>query len=112
MSESGREYRPFRGRQCREDFDFEKGMETMTEKTPVQITITPLLIGADLVAVVCGVSRRCIYQWDARGRIGPEPFRHLCRRVLWRKSDIDAWAAAGFPCRAEWLELQKDITNE
>ena len=81
----------------------------MPEKTTnqVQVSMAPLLVGVDAVAALCGVSRRTVYAWNAAGRLGPVPMKAFGRRVLWRRIDLEAWAAAGFPSRAEWLELER-----
>jgi len=65
---------------------------TPTPPTPS----TPLTLDATAAAALVGISRSYWMRLVAEERT-PEPIR-LGRRVLWRRSDIEAWVASGFRC--------------
>jgi RNA polymerase sigma factor (sigma-70 family) len=60
----------------------------------------PLLISARAAAVMCGRSERTWRTWDSAGLI-PQPVR-IGRNTLWRQAELQAWIAAGCPCREDW----------
>lgn len=54
-----------------------------------------LLLSAAEVAALLGFSVRQIRRWDVSGRL-PRPIVFK-RRKKWRRSDVEAWVAAGCP---------------
>ena len=78
----------------------------MESDSKIQVALTPICVGVDAVSALCGVCRKTVYQMLKEGRFGPVPVQAFGRRTLWRRSDIEAWAAAGFPRRTDWLVLQ------
>jgi predicted DNA-binding transcriptional regulator AlpA len=71
----------------------------------IQIALTPLLIDADGVAVMLGVSRRTVYSMQSTGELGPMALT-VGGRKLWRTAELSAWVAAGCPRRDVWLGEQ------
>ncbi len=65
---------------------------------------SPLLLSADRVAKLLGIGKRTVWTWDAAGKL-PEPVR-IGATVRWRAAELDEWAAAGCPPRAEWAALR------
>ena len=70
---------------------------TPIEPPPVPGGAAPALVGRKACAAYCGVS---VASWDRLTASGktPAPIR-LAGRVVWRRSDLDAWIAAGCPSR-------------
>ena len=59
-----------------------------------------ILLTASELGELLGVARCTIWSWDSSGRI-PRPVRiGGCTR--WRRSEIEAWVAAGAPGRETW----------
>jgi len=81
------------------------------EKTRVQVTMNPVLVGVDALAALCGVCRKTIYNMLADHRLGPVPVKAFGRRVLWRRTDVEEWAATGFLAREEWLKLHPEKSS-
>ena len=59
-----------------------------------------VLLKAAEVSEVLGVSRCTIWSWHSSGRI-PLPIR-IGGVTRWRRSEIEAWVAAGAPARETW----------
>jgi predicted DNA-binding transcriptional regulator AlpA len=68
-----------------------------------------LLITARQAAAMCGKSLRTWRAWDSAGWI-PQPVR-IGRSTLWRMDELQAWAAAGCPCRQEWQIRSKYLAG-
>ena len=82
-------------------------MKTKTKKKKkVQVAVTPLLVSADGVAAMLGVSRRTVYSMHSTGELGPMPLT-VGGRKLWRVAELNAWVAAGCPRREVWIGLYK-----
>lgn len=61
-------------------------------------TVATLLLDVRGVAVMVGCSSRSIYRLSDGGRM-PRPVK-IGRLIRWRRSDVEAWIAAGCPaCR-------------
>ena len=75
-------------------------MSVPLTKTPVR---DALLIDARELAGMLGVCRNSVLKMDTTGRLGPRAIR-LGRRVLWRRTEVEAWVAAECPPRRVWLE--------
>lgn len=73
----------------------------MLDTIPIRPAIEPLLIGAALLAKRLNVSLRTIRTWDAAGKI-PTPLR-ISGTVKFSVAEVEAWIAAGAPCRTEWV---------
>ncbi len=73
----------------------------------ISISLTPLLIDADGVAVMLGVSRRTVYAMQSSGELGPMALT-VGGRKLWRTAELTAWVAVGCPRREIWVEWQKN----
>jgi len=65
----------------------------------------PLCLGRKDCAQLMGVS---VQSWDRRHSAGgTPPSMEFGGRVLWRRSDIEEWIAAGCPNREEFVKLSK-----
>jgi len=73
----------------------------------VQVAITPLLIDADGVGVMLGVSRRTVYSMQSTGELGPMALT-VGGRKLWRTAELTEWVAAGCPRCEVWVDLQQN----
>jgi predicted DNA-binding transcriptional regulator AlpA len=60
-----------------------------------------LLIPDTEAARLCGIARATWHRLRAAGRVGPQPVR-LGRAVRYRRSEVEAWAAAGCPDSRTW----------
>lgn len=74
----------------------------------MQIAMPPLLLDADGVAVLLGVSRRTVYSMQSTGELGPMALT-VGGRKLWRTAELSAWVAHGCPRREMWVDLQKNM---
>lgn len=72
--------------------------------TTIQVAIAPLLVGAETVGRMLGVSRRTVLNWHQDGTLGPLPIK-LGRRILWRADELARWVATGCPDRKTWSDL-------
>jgi predicted DNA-binding transcriptional regulator AlpA len=78
----------------------------MNTNPRIELGLPPLLVDADGVAAMLGVSRRTVYSMQSSGELGPMALT-VGGRKLWRTAELTAWVAAGCPHREVWLELQK-----
>lgn len=67
---------------------------------------TPLAVNLADAAALFGVSPRTWARMHAAGHC-PEPLRLGERSIRWAVDDLQAWAAAGGPTRAEWERMRK-----
>jgi predicted DNA-binding transcriptional regulator AlpA len=66
----------------------------------------PILVDTRQAVALCGSSLATWHRLRAAGKIGPEPVR-LGGRVLWRRTELEAWIEAGCPPRKEWQARRK-----
>ena len=66
--------------------------------------VQPLALDTRGLARALGVSARHIAALRAQGRL-PAPVR-LGKRVVWPRSEIEAWLAAGAPSLDRWQEMR------
>ncbi len=85
---------------------------TMRNETSrkIQVSLAPLLIDADGVAAMLGVSRRTVYSMQSTGELGPMALT-VGGRKLWRTEELSRWVAAGCPRREVWVDLQKNANT-
>lgn len=69
-------------------------------------TVGPLLVGADELGRLLGLSSRAIRRLNAAGQV-PKPLR-LSGAVRWRLSEIVAWTEAGCPSRSDWEAMRAE----
>jgi len=62
--------------------------------------LAPLLLTARQSAALCGVSKATWDRLNAASKV-PAPVR-LGGRVLWRRTELEAWTAAGCADRRTW----------
>lgn len=60
----------------------------------------PLLVAAEEVAGMLGVSERTVRRLDAAGKL-PRAAR-IGGNVRWRAAEVERWVAAGCPPRLAW----------
>jgi excisionase family DNA binding protein len=65
----------------------------------------PLLIPDAEAARLCGIARATWHRLRTAGRIGPAAIR-LGRAVRYRRSEVEAWAAAGCPEARTWAAMR------
>jgi len=66
-------------------------------KNNISVRVEPLLVGAEVAAKMCGVSKRYWLQLDNQGKI-PQPI-HLGKRRLWGVEGLREWISKGCPSR-------------
>ena len=64
-----------------------------------------LLVTANEIAEMVGVSSRTIWRWDSSGKV-PKPIR-IGKAVRWRRQDIDEWVKDGCPPRQAKAQLTR-----
>jgi predicted DNA-binding transcriptional regulator AlpA len=70
-----------------------------------------LVVPADQVATLLGISVRHFWACHASGTLGPRPIS-LGRSKRWRLDELHAWLEAGAPDRARWDEIKKNAGKE
>jgi hypothetical protein len=81
-----------------------------TTATPRQAP-SPLLVGAEEAAALCGICRSSFLAADKTGEIGPQSVR-IGNRRLWVLDELKAWTLAGCPARGRWMEIwQRQADN-
>jgi predicted DNA-binding transcriptional regulator AlpA len=78
----------------------------MSDTTPERIA--PELLSIEQTCQLINVQRATFYKLRASGRFAPLPVG-LCRKVLYRKGEIEKWIQAGCPHRKEWQSMKKDF---
>jgi predicted DNA-binding transcriptional regulator AlpA len=73
----------------------------------IQVLIQPLLVDAETLARMLGVSRATVFNMNADGRLGPMPIR-IGTRTLWRTEELARWVAGKCPPRERWIELEEN----
>jgi len=68
--------------------------------------IEPALLTIPQVCQLINVGRAELYRLRASGVFAPLPVG-LCRKVLYRRSEIEDWVKAGCPHRKVWLQRKK-----
>ena len=71
-------------------------------------TILPALLTIEQVCCTyLNISRAEFYRLNASGRFAPLSVG-LCRKVLYRKDEIESWIKAGLPHRKIWQTMKKE----
>ena len=63
--------------------------------------IEPALLTISQVCQLLNVSRPEYYRLRSSGKFAPLPI-NLCRKVLYRRGEIENWIRAGCPHRRQW----------
>jgi len=80
-------------------------------KRPLDLTPPPhLLVDAEGVARMLGISRAMVFKLDSSGRL-PSPVR-LGKCTRWRVAELVAWGGARCPSREHWSVLQSNVDHE
>jgi predicted DNA-binding transcriptional regulator AlpA len=82
-------------------------MMTTEASTSIRVSVTPLLVDAEILGRMLHTSRRTVFAWRKSGRL-PAPIAGLGHKTLWSRPEIEEWVRAGCPPRAEW-ERRSDI---
>ena len=85
------------------------GQTNKTHRDP-ESPVTPLLLGAEQVGLMLGISRSTVYRLNAEGRL-PRPV-HLGRAARWRREELLQWVQAGCPSRERWELEQGDVCKQ
>ncbi|MFH0964723.1 MAG: helix-turn-helix domain-containing protein [Planctomycetota bacterium] len=67
--------------------------------------VRPLLLKAEELGQLLGVSRGTIWSWHSSGKI-PLPVR-IGGATRWRRDEILAWVEAGAPPREKWIAIRE-----
>lgn len=69
----------------------------------MDVSKEPLLLSAIQASRLIGIGKSLFYSLHSSGQLGPMPVT-LSTKKLWRRSELEEWAAAGCPPRREWLQ--------
>lgn len=64
-----------------------------------------ILVGSSEAAAALGIGKTLFYSMHLQRKI-PAPIK-LGRRTLWRRQELEEWAAHGCPNRPEWEKMKK-----
>ncbi len=79
----------------------------MTAETPVKIE--PALLTIPQVCEYLNIARPTFYKINATGAFGLLPVKlGTCRKVLYRKDEIERWIQADCPHRKQWLHIKEN----
>jgi len=67
--------------------------------------IEPALLTIPQVCEYLNIKRATFYKLNASGAFAPLPV-NLCRKVLYQRTEVEAWQAAKCPHRRQWLAMQ------
>ena len=70
--------------------------------------LSPALLTIEQTCQLLNISRAEFYRLNASGKFAPLSVG-LCRKVLYRKDEIESWIRAGLPHRKIWSTLKKDF---
>ena len=89
----------------------EAGMNTLNNNStkkmePSKSGLEPLLVGAQDLAEMLGISEATFWRWDAAGELGPPGIKKWGRR-LWPLAEVKAWVSSGMPSRETWLAMKR-----
>ncbi|OHB77246.1 MAG: hypothetical protein A2Z25_12030 [Planctomycetes bacterium RBG_16_55_9] len=74
-------------------------------------SIAPALLSILQTCEYLSISRPTLYKLAASGKLGPKPIS-LCRKVLYRRVELDQWIAAGCPHRRAWSSMKGGIISD
>ena len=95
---------------AREDVDPDPEPNGQEHDPPAIEPIRPLTVGAAIAGPMFGFSVRKWRRLDAAGKI-PMGFR-VGQHKLWRRNDLERWAAWGFPDREEFTARYQAEASE
>ncbi|MBA7486765.1 hypothetical protein ES707_22326 [subsurface metagenome] len=72
--------------------------------------IEPVLLTVEQTCQLINVGRAELYRLRASGVFAPLPVG-LCRKVLYRRSEIEDWVKAGCPHRKQWQTTKRMNDN-
>ena len=75
---------------------------------PEPLQIEPALLTIEQACQLLNISRAEFYRLNASGKFAPLSVG-LCRKVLYRKDEIEDWIRAGCPRRKIWQAQKKEI---
>ncbi len=79
----------------------------MTKQSSEPLQLQPELLTVEQTCQLINVARPTLYKLSATGALGPMSVK-LCRKVLYSKSEIQAWIHAGCPHRKQWQIMKKE----
>jgi len=80
----------------------------MTRQSPEPLRIEPALLNLEQTCQLINVKRACYYRLRDSGKFAPLPVG-LCRKVLYRRDEIEKWIQAGCPHRKQWQIQKKEM---
>ena len=72
------------------------------------LKIEPALLTIPQVCEYLNIARATFYNLRASGKFAPLPV-NLCRKVLYRKTEIERWVQADCPHRKIWQSQRKEL---
>lgn len=70
--------------------------------------IEPALLTIEQTCQVLNISRAEFYRLNSTGKFAPLSVG-LCRKVLYRRDEIESWIRAGLPHRKIWQTMKKEF---
>ena len=71
-------------------------------------TLSPVLLTIDQTCQLLNVSRAEFYRLKDTGKFAPLSVG-LCRKVLYRRDEIESWIRAGLPHRKVWQTIKREF---
>jgi predicted DNA-binding transcriptional regulator AlpA len=82
----------------------------MNCKSPDPLKIEPALLTIPQVCEYLNIARPTFYKINATEAFGPLPIKlGTCRKVLYSRSELDAFVRAGCPHRKQWQSMKKEF---
>lgn len=78
----------------------------MSNTTPEPLRIGPALLTIEQTCELINVKRATFYKLKATGKFAPLSVQ-LCRKVLYRRGEIEDWIRAGCPHRKIWQSMKE-----
>ncbi len=78
-----------------------------SRQTPEPLQVEPALLNIEQTCQILNIARPTFYNLRASGKFAPLPVG-LCRKVLYRRDELENWIQAGLPHRKQWQFMKKE----
>ncbi len=76
-------------------------------KQDISEKIIPALFDISQTCQLLNISRAELYRLNSSGKFAPLSVG-LCRKVLYRRDEVESWIKAGLPHRKIWQSIKKE----
>jgi predicted DNA-binding transcriptional regulator AlpA len=78
-------------------------------QSPEPLKIEPALLTIPQICAYLNIARPTFYKINATGAFGPLPVKlGTCRKVLYRRGEVENWISASCPHRKIWQSIAKE----